>query len=45
MDGMQSFNQVIHRMFADGHIDLDEAMAASSRPEELNLKLKMDGLI
>jgi twitching motility protein PilT len=44
-DGMQSFNQVIHRLFADGLIDLDEAMSASSRPEELNLKLKMEGLI
>jgi twitching motility protein PilT len=44
-DGMQSFNQVIHRLFADGLIDLDEALAASSRPEELQLKLKMEGLV
>ena len=44
-EGMQSFNQVIHRLVADGQIDLDEAMQASSRPDELNLKLKMDGLI
>ena len=44
-EGMQSFNQVIHRLVADAQIDLDEAIAASSRPEELHLKLKMDGLI
>jgi len=44
-DGMQSFNQVIYDLFADELIDLDVALSASSRPDELRLKLKMDGLI
>ncbi|MBI4862104.1 MAG: type IV pilus twitching motility protein PilT [Candidatus Riflebacteria bacterium] len=44
-DGMQSFNQVIYRFFADGLITHEEALAASSRPEELQLRLKVEGLV
>jgi twitching motility protein PilU len=44
-EGMQSFNQVIYRFVQSGTIHLEDAMEASSRPEELQLRLKMEGLI
>ena len=44
-EGMQSFNQVLKRLFAEERISLEEALNAASRPDELRLKLKMEGLI
>ncbi|MBI3892020.1 MAG: PilT/PilU family type 4a pilus ATPase [Candidatus Wallbacteria bacterium] len=44
-EGMQSFNQVLGRLFADGKISLEEALNAASRPDELRLRMKMEGLI
>ncbi|MBI2944367.1 MAG: PilT/PilU family type 4a pilus ATPase [Candidatus Wallbacteria bacterium] len=44
-EGMQSFNQVLGRLFADGKISIEEALNAASRPDELKLRMKMEGLI
>ncbi|MBI4871186.1 MAG: PilT/PilU family type 4a pilus ATPase [Candidatus Riflebacteria bacterium] len=44
-EGMQSFNQVLAALFTEGRISLESALTAASRPDELKLKLKMEGLI
>lgn len=44
LEGMQSFNQVLCKLFAEGKITLEGAIDAASRPDELMLKIKMEGL-
>ena len=44
-EGMQSFNQVIYGLFRSGAIYLEDALEAASNPDELRLRLKVDGLI
>ncbi len=42
-EGMQTFNQVLLEYFRDGVITRDAALEAASRPEELELALKLEG--
>jgi twitching motility protein PilT len=43
--GMQTFDQSLLKLFRDGHIRLDDALAAASNPHDFQIMLRQAGLV
>ena len=43
--GMQTFDQHLTRLFSEGHITLDAALASSTNPHDLIVELRRLGLV
>jgi twitching motility protein PilT len=43
--GMQTFDQSLLRLFREGHIRLDDAIAAASNPHDFHITIRQAGLV